>query len=88
MAMPKSATRRSASGTTARTNDLGDSKIVTNKPTEIMKEPSAQPSIRYSGQCSRKADPIDVVVSSDSARFAVADFPTRVWGLRSWRSLR
>jgi hypothetical protein len=24
----------------ARTNDLGDSKIVTNKPTEIMKEPS------------------------------------------------
>ena len=33
-------------------NDLGDSNTVSNTPTDTMKNPSNETSIRYSGQCS------------------------------------
>ena len=64
MARASSAARRMELGTRAYIGDFGDSKTVTNEPIEIIKLPSAQPSIKYSGQCSRNASLNDTKISA------------------------
>src|SRR6266478_1415958 len=55
IAIPASTRRTSGSGRAACTGDPGYSSSVATRPAQIMNVPSAQPSIRYSGQCRRNA---------------------------------
>ena len=63
MVTASSAERNTEFGMKVYTGDFGDSKTVTNEPTEIIRLPSAQPSIKYSGQCSHNARLNDTRVS-------------------------
>ena len=47
----------------ANSSHFGDSKAVTNEPTAIIRQPTAPPSIRYSGQCFRIDDRNDLPIS-------------------------